>query len=61
MNTMSITEKTDLMTQIVERDAQEHYDKFKQETFELACKRRAVKERKEKEAGTPVESAVSEK
>ena len=59
MNTMSITEKTDLMTQIVERGAQEHYDKFKQETFELACKRRAVKERKEKDTEKPIESAVS--
>ena len=59
MKTMTITEKTDLMTQIVERDAQEHYEKFKQETGELLRKRREAKERKEKEAGQPVESAVS--
>jgi len=59
MNTMTIAEKTDLMTQIVERDAQEHYEKFKQETLELARKQREARERKDSEAEQPVKSAVS--
>ena len=60
MKTMTITEKTDMLTQIVERDAQKHYDKFKQETFELACKRWAAKERQNKETEEPVESTGSD-
>ena len=49
--------KNDQLAQATERAFQEHYEKFKRESYEYLCKQREAKERKGKEAGKPVESA----
>ena len=53
--------RNDQLTQASERAIQEHYEKFKRESYEHLLKQRAAKERKEKEAGKPVESADQRK
>ena len=56
---MSTIPKEDSLTQAGERAFQKNYERFKQETQEFLRKQREAKERKEKETGQPVESAVS--
>ena len=47
----------DELTKATERAMQEDYEKFKRKALEFDRKQREAKERKEKEAGQPVESA----
>ena len=54
---MTTTSKEALMTQFVDRLAQEDHEKFKQECLDQIRERRAAKERKDKEAEQPVASA----
>ena len=49
----------DELTKATERAMQEDYEKFKQKALKFDRKQREAKERKEKEAEQPVESAVS--
>ena len=47
----------DQLTRVTERAMRRDYEQFKRETGELARKQREAKERKDKEAGKPVETA----
>ena len=53
---MQTISKEDLMTQFVDRLAQEDHEKFIQESLEYIRKRREAKERKGKETEQPAES-----
>jgi len=47
---MTDEERQAMLSRAVERTAQEHYERFKRETLELARQEREAKERKAKEA-----------
>ena len=51
----------DQLTQVAERAMQEEYEKFVQNTLDLARKQREARERKNSEAEQPVKPAVSNK
>ena len=55
---MTAEQQQEMLKQSIERTAQEDFEKFKQETLELARKQREAKERKRKETEKPVESGA---
>ena len=58
---MSTISKKDSLTLAGERAFQENYERFKKETFELACKQQTKKQRQDKEGEKPVESVDADK
>ena len=61
MKTTTRTDRSDMMTQIAERDMRMDYEEFKRETGEILRKRRVAKEQRDIEANADIPAASDER